>query len=95
MRVRCFVFTEFLRKGVFMNGKNYESVFNNVGQSIELSLIDDFPSHPYKVIDNSDMTELTESIKSNGLLNPIIVRKKQTVGMNSFPATAEKGYMKF
>ena len=59
-----------------MNGKNYESVFKNVGEPIDLFLIDDFPSHPYKVIDNSDMTELTESIKANGLLNPIIVRKK-------------------
>lgn len=59
-----------------MNGKNYESVFKNVGELIDLFLIDDFPSHPYKVIDNSDMTELTESIKANGLLNPIIVRKK-------------------
>ena len=47
-----------------MNGKNYESVFKNVGELIDLFLIDDFPSHPYKVIDNSDMTELTESIKA-------------------------------
>ena len=59
-----------------MNGKNYESVFKNVGEPIDLFLIDDFPGHPYKVIDNSDTTELTESIKANGLLNPIIVRKK-------------------
>jgi len=59
-----------------MNGKNYESVFKNVGEPIDLFLIDDFPGHPYKVIDNSDMTELAESIKANGLLNPIIVRKK-------------------
>lgn len=59
-----------------MNGKNYESVFKNVGAPIDLFLIDDFPGHPYKVIDNSDMTELTESIKANGLLNPVIVRKK-------------------
>ena len=59
-----------------MNGKNYESVFKNVGELIDLFLIDDFPSHPYKAIDNSDMTELTASIEANGLLNPIIVRSK-------------------
>ena len=59
-----------------MNGKNYESVFKNVGEVIDLFLIDDFPSHPYKAIDNSDMTELTASIEANGLLNPIIVRSK-------------------
>jgi len=39
-------------------------------------LIDDFPNHPYHVFDDEDMTELTESIRANGLLNPVIVRSK-------------------
>ena len=33
-----------------------------------------FDDHPYKVIDNDDMDELTESIKEHGVLNPLIVR---------------------
>ena len=33
-----------------------------------------FANHPYKVIDNEDMQSLVESIKSQGVLNPITVR---------------------
>ncbi len=43
---------------------------------IKVHLIDDFPNHPYHVVDDADMAELTASIEANGLLNPIIVRKK-------------------
>ena len=47
-----------------------------VEQDIELDLIDSFPNHPYHVFDDTDMSELVASIEANGLLNPIIVRKK-------------------
>ena len=33
-----------------------------------------FKGHPYKVEDNEDMEALTESIRKNGILNPLIVR---------------------
>ncbi len=33
-----------------------------------------FKGHPYKVEDNADMEALTESIRENGILNPLIVR---------------------
>ena len=33
-----------------------------------------FAGHPYKVEDNEDMEVLTESIRENGILNPLIVR---------------------
>lgn len=33
-----------------------------------------FDNHPYKVIDDDSMDELTESIKEHGILNPLIVR---------------------
>ena len=33
-----------------------------------------FEGHPYKVEDNADMEALTESIRENGILNPLIVR---------------------
>ena len=39
-------------------------------------LIDDFPNQPYYVFDDDDMFELTESIRKNGLISPLIVRKK-------------------
>ena len=78
-----------------MNGKDYESVFKNIGEPIDLFLIDDFPCHPYKVIDNSDMTELTESIKANGLLNPIIVCKKADGRYELVSGHRRKRHMKF
>lgn len=44
---------------------------------IDLSLIDDFPEHPFNVQENEDLSKLKESIKDNGVLEPIIVRKKE------------------
>ena len=43
---------------------------------IDISIIDDFEGHPFTVKDDESMEELTRSIKENGILNPIIVRKK-------------------
>lgn len=45
-------------------------------EEIELSLIDSFPDHPFKVEDDLQMIELAESIKNSGLLLPVLVRKK-------------------
>lgn len=45
-------------------------------KKISLSLIDNFPNHPYHIIDDESMAELTESIRKNGLISPVIVRKK-------------------
>ena len=36
-----------------------------------------FKGHPYKVEDNADMEALTESIRENGILNPLIVRPEE------------------
>ena len=33
-----------------------------------------FKEHPYKVIENESMTELADSIKEHGILNPLLVR---------------------
>jgi len=46
-------------------------------KEIDISLIDAFPNHPFKVVDDAKMVELTESISNNGLLVPIIVRPKE------------------
>ena len=45
-------------------------------KKISLSLIDDFPNHPYHIFDDESMAELTESIRKNGLISPVIVREK-------------------
>lgn len=46
-------------------------------EEIDISLIDNFKDHPFKVIDNDDMKSLKESIKVSGVLSPVIVRKKE------------------
>lgn len=42
--------------------------------NIKLEKLHPFENHPYKVLDDSSMTELVASIKEYGLLNRIIVR---------------------
>lgn len=47
-------------------------------QNISIDLIDEFPNHPFRVIDNEEMENLVDSIKeSNGVLVPTIVRQKE------------------
>lgn len=45
-------------------------------QMLPLSEIDDFPNHPFKVLDNEDMVQLVESVRERGVIVPITVRKK-------------------
>lgn len=44
---------------------------------ISLDLIDDFPNHPFKVINNDDMEQMKQSIIDNGVLSPVLVRQKE------------------
>lgn len=45
---------------------------------IPLSQILDFPNHPFKVKMDESMSDLVESVKSYGVLSPVIVRPKDT-----------------
>ena len=44
---------------------------------INLSEIDEFPNHPFKVIENEDMENLKDSIKEHGVITPATVRRKK------------------
>lgn len=44
---------------------------------INLSEIDEFPNHPFKVIENEDMENLRDSIKEHGVITPATVRRKK------------------
>ena len=44
---------------------------------IPLEEIDPFPDHQFKVQDDEDMMNLAESIRTNGILTPATVRKKE------------------
>lgn len=46
-------------------------------RNIPLDLIDDFSDHPFHVRDDEDMTQLVESIKTNGVLTPAVLRQKK------------------
>ncbi len=72
----------------FGNGLNISSILNaeslkaidreraSVVKKIPLDLLDDFPDHPFRVVEDAALEELTESIREAGdVLNPIIVRE--------------------
>lgn len=44
---------------------------------IKLDKIDSFKNHPFKVNNDESLKDLANSIKTNGLLNPLTVRKKE------------------
>lgn len=46
-------------------------------QEIEIARIHEFPNHPFKVLDDERMDMLVDSIRENGILNPVIVRPDQ------------------
>ncbi len=43
---------------------------------ININDIDDFPKHPFKVMDNEEMQNMKNSIIENGVLVPVLVRQK-------------------
>ena len=61
---------------LFMNDK--ERAENKLPKIFDISLseIDDFPDHPYRVLDDEDMQNLMESIRDRGVITPAMVRKK-------------------
>ena len=60
---------------LFMNDE--ERIINRSPRvlDIEISQIDDFEDHPFKVKDDEDMEKLMESIATYGVLTPVIIRE--------------------
>lgn len=54
------------------DGANLEKIVD-----ISVKDIDDFPNHPFKVIDDEEMQLMSKSIKENGILVPVLVRQKE------------------
>ena len=44
-------------------------------EKIETKKLNEFKGHPFKVKEDAEMEQLVESIKENGVLNPVIVRE--------------------
>ena len=61
---------------LFMNDEERKINHSPRVLDIEISQIDDFENHPFKVKDDEDMEKLIESICTYGVLTPAIVREK-------------------
>lgn len=59
---------------LFQTDESREDLKRERLMEIPISLIHDFPDHPYKVKDDENMDELVESIKTRGLIQPVLVR---------------------
>ena len=46
-------------------------------ENIDIKLIDNFKDHPFKVLDNDELKTLEDSIKTNGLMEAVILRPKK------------------
>ena len=46
-------------------------------EEINIELIDNFKNHPFKVLDNEELKSLEDSIKTNGLMEAVIIRPKE------------------
>lgn len=60
----------------FTNQEQRDNSIKETIEELEISLIDNFKDHPFKVVENGELNSLQESIKEKGILTPIIVRKK-------------------
>lgn len=59
---------------LFQTNEGREDLQKERLTEIPLEKIRDFPDHPYQVKDDENMTELVESVKTYGLLQPVLVR---------------------
>ena len=59
---------------LFQTDESREDMKREKLMDIPISLIQDFPEHPYKVKDDENMAELVESVKTRGLIQPVLVR---------------------
>ena len=65
-----------LREKIHLTSVDELFGLENAGCSVEIGIdrIRSFKDHPFKVLDDDKMAELVESIKTNGVLTPVVVR---------------------
>ncbi|MGN1268604.1 MAG: ParB N-terminal domain-containing protein [Candidatus Aphodocola sp.] len=56
--------------------ERYESSLEKI-ENISIKDIDNFPNHPFKVIENEELLQMIESIKDKGVIVPVLVRPKE------------------
>lgn len=57
--------------------ENFEEVKREKVRVVPLKYVDDFPDHPFRVNDDESMADLVHSIEMNGVMNPVIARRKE------------------
>ena len=57
--------------------ENFEEVKREKVRVVPLKYVDDFPAHPFRVNDDESMVDLVHSIEMNGVMNPVIARRKE------------------
>ena len=62
---------------LFMTDAQRQEIKLHRIRDIPLDQIDDMPNHPYKVRMDEDMDALTESVRTSGIITPVILRKKE------------------
>lgn len=62
---------------LFTTQEERDEAKREIIMEIPLSQISDFPNHPFKVKMDESMSDLVESVKSYGVLSPVIVRPKE------------------
>lgn len=61
-----------------MANSDAKNIFQNTADeriNIPITEIHDFPNHPYQVKDDESMTDFVDSIKTYGLIQPVLVRR--------------------
>ena len=57
--------------------ENFEEVKREKVRVVPMKYVDDFPDHPFRVHDDESMSDLVHSIEMNGVMNPVIARRKE------------------
>lgn len=81
--------------GILTNTEN-GNIVGDINE-IPINLLDHFHEHPFKLYEGKRFDDLVESIESNGLINPLVVRKvndryETLAGHNRYEAMKHIGY---
>ena len=86
-------------KNIFINQTREKIFGETTSDEIDINMLEPFNENPFKLCSSEDLEELAESIKDEGLLNPIILWKKEDSyiilsGHNRVEALKMLGYQK-
>lgn len=65
--------------GIFAGSEKLKQAVSGQVMEVDMESLEDFSRHTFQVKDDEDMKELAESIRIQGIIEPLIVRKKGNV----------------